>query len=56
MHPWVWFNPVVRVRQLRRDWSNHELGEPYNLSNYYGYYLAEPKMYTPQEKLAVFDR
>jgi secreted Zn-dependent insulinase-like peptidase len=19
---------------LRRDWSNHELGEPFNLSNY----------------------
>jgi len=41
--------------QLRRDWSNHELGEPYNLSNYYGYYLTEDVMYPPKEKLAEFE-
>ncbi|KAL7413771.1 Metalloenzyme, LuxS/M16 peptidase-like protein [Mrakia frigida] len=41
---------------LRRDWSNHELGEPYNLSNYYGYYLTEDVMYPPKEKLAEFEK
>ncbi|CDZ96447.1 related to ste23-metalloprotease involved in a-factor processing [Phaffia rhodozyma] len=41
---------------LKRDWSNHELGEPYGLSHYFGYYLIEDKMYSPKEKIAIFDQ
>lgn len=40
------------VLQVKRDWDNFFLGQPYRLADYFGRYLMTKDQWTIAEKLA----
>lgn len=41
--------------QLRRNWNNFHMEEPYSLASYFAHYADSAQMWTPREKLAELD-